>query len=193
MVTVSAGINGVPAVASLSPSRTGAGTGAFGMTVNGSELRARIRGALERHVATDHLCQQHATARDDAGERRRGNRHGAGDGFSPAPGGGKSAALPFSIAPPPALTVSATTAAPGTTVTVTLTNGLGGLYDWLAFAATTAPNTSYLTFVYIGGSTTTRTWTVTMPATPGPYKFRLLLNNGYTRAATSPTVTVIQP
>jgi hypothetical protein len=29
-----------------------------------------------------------------------------------------------------------------------------------------------------------------MPTTPGTYEFRLFLNNGYTRAATSPTVTV---
>ena len=32
-----------------------------------------------------------------------------------------------------------------------------------------------------------------MPSTPGTYEFRLFLNNGYTRAATSPPITVIQP
>src|SRR5260370_38960947 len=31
-----------------------------------------------------------------------------------------------------------------------------------------------------------------MPAAPGPYELRLFLNNGYFRAATSPTVTVTQ-
>ena len=36
-------------------------------------------------------------------------------------------------------------------------------------------------------------WTVPMPSTPGTYEFRLFNNNGYTRVATSPTVTVIQP
>src|SRR5215470_16159293 len=36
-----------------------------------------------------------------------------------------------------------------------------------------------------------RAWTVTMPATAGTYQFRLYLNNGYSRAATSPDVTVI--
>ena len=113
--------------------------------------------------------------------------------FSPSPGGGTSAALPFTIAPPPVLAVSATTATSGTTVTVTLTNGLGGAYDWLAFASTSAPNTSYNTFVYVGNAVTTRTWTVTMPQTPGTYEFRLFLNNGYTRVATSPPVTVIRP
>jgi hypothetical protein len=32
-----------------------------------------------------------------------------------------------------------------------------------------------------------------MPSTPGTYQFRLFLNNGYTRAATSADVTVMAP
>jgi hypothetical protein len=88
------------------------------------------------------------------------------------------------------LAVSTTTAAPGSTVTVTLTGGLGGATDWLAFASTSAPASSYIQYVYVGSGVTTRTWTVTVPATPGTYEFRLFLNNGYTRAATSPPVTV---
>jgi hypothetical protein len=95
--------------------------------------------------------------------------------------------------PPPELTVSTTTAAPGTPITVTLTNGRGGAADWMSFAATGAPNNSYLKFVYVGAGVTTRTWTVTAPSTPGTYEFRLFLNNSYTRAATSPTVTVPSP
>jgi hypothetical protein len=31
---------------------------------------------------------------------------------------------------------------------------------------------------------------VTVPTTPGTYQFRLFLNDGFVRAATSPTVTV---
>jgi hypothetical protein len=38
--------------------------------------------------------------------------------------------------------VDRTTAAPGSPVTVTLANGYGGKLDWLALAATTAPNGS---------------------------------------------------
>lgn len=91
---------------------------------------------------------------------------------------------------PPTITVSATTVAPGADVTATLTNSPGGQYDWLAFASTTAPNTSYTSFTYVGAGITTRTWTLKMPTTPGTYEFRLFLNNGYTRAATSPTITV---
>jgi hypothetical protein len=93
----------------------------------------------------------------------------------------------------PTLSVSATAVAPGSTVTVTLTNGFGGPTDWLAFASATAPNTSYLNYVYIGSGVTTRTWTVTVPSTPGTYQFRLFPNNGYTPAATSPTITVSNP
>ena len=73
---------------------------------------------------------------------------------------------------------------------MTLTGGLGGATDWFAFAAAAAPNGTYLQWTYVGAGVTTRTWTITAPATAGTYQFRLFLNDGYTRAATSPTVTV---
>ena len=110
--------------------------------------------------------------------------------FSPSPGGGTSAALPFTIGAAPVLTVSATSVAPGTPVTVTLTGGVGGSGDWLAFASTSMANTGYLSYTYVGSGIVTRTWTVTAPATAGTYEFRLFLDNSYTRVATSPTVTV---
>jgi hypothetical protein len=76
-------------------------------------------------------------------------------------------------------------------VTVTLTNGQGGATDWLAFAATGSANTSYVQFTYVGNGVSTRTWTVSVPAAVGStYEFRLFANNGYTRLATSPTMTV---
>jgi hypothetical protein len=186
-------MNPLPAVTGISPSRASAGSGAFTLTVNGSGFTAasevRWEGAPRPTTFVSSTQLRASIGATDVAA--------AGTAqvtvFSPAPGGGTSAALPFTIAPPPVLTVSATTAASGTTVTVTLTNGLGGLYDWLAFASTTAPNTSYNTFVYVGGGITTRTWTVTMPNPPGTYEFRLFLNNGYTRVATSPTITVVHP
>jgi hypothetical protein len=110
--------------------------------------------------------------------------------FTPAPAGGTSLSLPFAIVQGATLSVSTTTAAPGTSVTVTLRGGLGGWADWIAFAPTSAPNISYLAYTYIGNGVTTRTWTVAMPQQPGTYEFRLFLNNGYSRTATSPTVTV---
>jgi subtilisin family serine protease len=95
----------------------------------------------------------------------------------------------------PALAVSATTVQPGGSVTVTLTNGPGGAKDWLAFVAvgTVDGPGQYPQWVYVGAGTTTRTWTVTVPSTPGQYEFRFFLNDSYTRAATSPTVTVPAP
>jgi subtilisin len=192
-VTVSAGINGVPVIASLSPSRTSAGTGAFTLTVNGSAFAAssvvRWNGVARPTTFVSGTQLRASIAAADVAATGTAQV----SVFSPAPGGGTSSAVTFTIAPPPVLTVSTQTAAPGSTVTVTLTNGLGGLYDWMSFAATTAPNTSYNAFLYIGGSTTSRTWTVTMPATPGTYEFRLFLNNSYVRSATSPPITVIQP
>ena len=99
----------------------------------------------------------------------------------------------FSVTVAPVLTVNTTTVAPGGQVTVTLIGGFGGGADWLAFAPTSVPNTSYLQYIYVGAGVTTRSWTVTTPSTVGPYEFRLFLNNGYTRAATSPTVAVVAP
>jgi hypothetical protein len=42
----------------------------------------------------------------------------------------------------------------------------------------------------VGAGVTSRTWTITAPATPGQYEFRLFINDVYIRVATSPTVTV---
>jgi hypothetical protein len=47
-----------------------------------------------------------------------------------------------------------------------------------------------LQYVYVGAGINTRTWAVTVPGTAGACEFRLFLDNGDTRAATSPTVTV---
>jgi subtilisin family serine protease len=97
-------------------------------------------------------------------------------------------------APPPSettLAVDITTALPGDPVTVTVTAAPGGATDWLALAATGAPDNSFVAWTYVGAGVTNRTWTVTAPTTPGDYEFRLFLNNGYERAQTSPIVTVV--
>jgi hypothetical protein len=93
----------------------------------------------------------------------------------------------------PMLTVNTTSVVVGGSVTVTLTGGAGGSTDWLALAAASGADTSYVQWTYVGSGVTTRTWTVTMPTTTGTYEFRLFLNNGYSRAGTSPTVTTILP
>ena len=189
-VTVMQGANPVPALTSLSPARGFAGSGDLTLTANGSGFAPssilRWNGADR---PTTFVSSSQLRAAIPASDTVAVGTAQVGV-FSPAPGGGVSAALPFTIGEAPTLTVSATSVAPGASVTVTLTNGLGGGSDWLALAATSAPNTSYLKYIYLGAGTTTRAWTVTMPTTPGTYEFRLFLNNGYTRAATSPTVTV---
>jgi hypothetical protein len=189
-ITVSAAVNPAPTITSLSPARASAGTGAFTLTVNGtgfgtgSEVRWNGAPRTTTFVSATQLRASIAAADIAAPATAQVTV------FSPSPGGGTSAPVAFTIAPPPTLTVSATTVARGSQITVTHNDGLGGLYDWLSFAPVSAPNSSFITFVYVGGGTTSRTWTVTAPSTPGTYEFRLFLNNSYTRTATSPPVIV---
>jgi len=109
--------------------------------------------------------------------------------FTPPPGGGASASIALNILQP-VLTVDATTANVGDLVTVTLINGPGGNYDWLALAGVGDPDTTYITFAYVERGSTSSTWTALMPSTPGDYEFRLFATNTYTRLTTSPTVSV---
>jgi hypothetical protein len=97
----------------------------------------------------------------------------------------------------PTLTVSKTTAARGTTIQVTVTNGPGNPKDWTAMVAAASPDTSYLDWKYLNGSRTapttglkTATLTYTLPWTPGVYNFRLFANNTVSKIATSASVTV---
>src|SRR5207249_8133790 len=108
--------------------------------------------------------------------------------FTPGPGGGSSSPVPLTIVPAPILTVSATSVSPGAPITVTMTGGLNGESDWIAIAPTTAPDTTYVSYLYVKG--VNGSWTFTAPTAPGTYQFRLYLNNSYSRAATSPSFTV---
>src|SRR5439155_6492460 len=63
---------------------------------------------------------------------------------TPTPGGGTSSVLPFTIDPPPRLTVDRKSVAAGASVTATLAWSSGAVGDWLALAASDAPDTSYL-------------------------------------------------
>jgi hypothetical protein len=189
-ITVTPAANPVPQVTSLSPGAAAVGQPSFALTVNGSNFASSsiVRwNGNDRPTTYVSASQVKATilASDVAS---LGSAQVSV--FSPTPGGGTSTSLPFSIVPVPILSVSSTAVAPGGTVIVTLTGGLGGATDWFAFAPTTAPDTTFLQYVYVGAGITTRTWAVTAPSTPGTYEFRLFLNNGYVRVATSPTVTV---
>ncbi len=189
-ITAAPPANPVPVVASLSPGVATAGGAAFTLTVNGS-------GFVSTSVVQWNGASRPTTFRSSTQLQASipaGDIAAVGTALvsvaTPTPGGGLSSSLTFSIVNPPLLSVSTTKAAPGSNVTVTLDNGLGGLTDWIALASTSAADTSYLQWVYVGAGITTRTWTVTMPTALGAYEFRLFLNGGYTRAATSPTVTV---
>ena len=190
-VTVVPGPSPVPGLSSLSPASTIVGGGAFTLTVNGSGFVSssvvRWNGANRTTTFVSSSQLQAAIAASDVASVGTATV----TVFSPAPGGGTSGSLPFSVATSSGvIAVSATNVAAGTNITATLTNGPGGPSDWLALAATSAPNTSYVQYVYIGAGVTTKSWTIPAPAAPGTYEFRLFLNGGYTRAATSPTVTV---
>jgi hypothetical protein len=191
-ITVAVPPNPVPVATALSPSHIAAGSGPFTLSVTGSDFKPS---SVVRWNGSDRPTTYVSATQLNAAI---GSADVAAIGaasvsvFSPTPGGGTSGTLTFNVDPPPSLSVSTLSAPGGSPATVTLINGLGGATDWLALAATTAPNTSYLTWTYVGAGITSRTWTVNLPATVGSYEFRLF-KSGYTRVATSPTIAVTPP
>jgi agmatine deiminase len=80
---------------------------------------------------------------------------------------------------------------------VTVTNGPGNLRDWVGLYSVTGPNSPSLSWSYLHGTKsipdyamTEATLVFTAPTTPGEYHFRFFANGGYTRLATSATITV---
>ena len=191
VVTVDASVNPTPVATSLSPTFAMAGGPAFTLTVNGSKFMSgsvvRWNGASRPTTFVSATQLQAAIGAGDIAA--------AGSAsvtvFSPSPGGGTSATLPFTIRTTPVLAVSSTSVSGGGSVTVTLTNGTGGGGDWIALAGVGTANSTYVQYTYVGAGVTTRTWTVNAPPNPGQYEFRLFENYGYTRLATSPAVTVL--
>jgi hypothetical protein len=90
----------------------------------------------------------------------------------------------------PAISVTPQNVSGGGMVNVTLVNGLGSPFDWLTLAPVGSSDSTYWQWTYVPGGASTFTWTTVMPTTPGTYEFRLLLNGGYTRAATSAPITI---
>jgi hypothetical protein len=102
---------------------------------------------------------------------------------------------PITVAASPTVTLSATTVAPGGTVSATIANGPGNSLDWVGLFAVGAPPASYLRAAYLTGTLTPPvpgltggTVTFTLPLTPGTYEVRFFLNDSFTVLATSPTV-----
>ncbi len=107
---------------------------------------------------------------------------------------------PAVTARPPVLGVSATSVAPGGSITVTVADGSGNRADWVALAAVGSPLTTFVDWKYLNGTRslpptgmTSATLPFTMPQTTGSYEFRFFANNGYTLFATSPPVAVELP
>ena len=97
----------------------------------------------------------------------------------------------------PTVTLSATTVAPGGTVSATIANGPGHSLDWVGLFAAGAPSASYLRAAYLTGTLTPPvpgltggTLPFTLPLTPGTYEVRFFLNDSFTLLATSLTITV---
>lgn len=89
------------------------------------------------------------------------------------------------------LQLSATTVAPGASVTVTWTAPAGRLpQDWISVFAVGADNHEYGSWVYTGGAETGSA-TLVMPMTPGVYEVRYLLNNGWNDVFRSVPINVV--
>jgi hypothetical protein len=181
-------VSGAPGLISVTPIRATAGGPAITLTVNGSNFGAAsvVRWNAVNLATTFVSTNQLQAAVPASLVATPGTAQITV--FDPS-GGSTPGALTFTIGGPPALTVSAVSVRAGSNVMVTLTNGLGGDRDWLAFADAAAADTNFLQWTYVGGGVDTTTWTVMVP-TPGTYQFRLFLDDGFVRAATSPTVTV---
>jgi hypothetical protein len=95
------------------------------------------------------------------------------------------------------ITAAATTVSPGGTITLTIANGPGDPTDWVGLHGTADADTTYTHWVYLNGSRTvpatgytTATIQLAAPMTPGTYNARLFASNGFTKLATSVTITV---
>ena len=188
-ITVTQAPNPAPSLTSLSPTPAVAGV-PMTLTLNGSNF---VSTSIARWNGSNRTTT-FVSATQLKVSLTAGDVASAGTGqvsvFTPSPGGGLSAIVPLDIVPAPMLSVSTTSAARGSQVTLTLSGGLGGSSAWFALASTSAADTSYVAWTYVGNGATTATWTVTMPTTAGTYEFRLFRDNGYIRIATSPSVTV---
>ena len=191
VLTVDPSLNPAPIASALSPSQAVVGGTAFTLAVTGSKFISSsiVRWNGANRPTTFVSATQLQASIGSADIAALGTAQVTV--FTPAPAGGTSAPLTFTVSSPPTLTPNITTAVTGATVTVTLANGFGGSRDWLALASTSAANTSYLGWTYVGAGLFNRTWSVAMPSNPGTYEFRLFTNDGYTRVATSPTIVVV--
>jgi hypothetical protein len=102
--------------------------------------------------------------------------------------------------PPPTLTVTPASVVAGGAIDVVVTNGPGNTIDWVALHATGADDRTYQQWQFLNGAQsppssglTGASLQFTAPPTPGTYNIRFFANGGYTKLATSATITVAPP
>ena len=179
----------VPRLTAVTPSRIRAGQGPVTFTLNGSGFDAFTTAVWQGSpqfttILNANQLQTTIAAADIVSSSALLSVS------TPGPGGGTSMPLAVTIDSGAMLSASAAAAAPGDTLTATLGSGASAPNDWLALAQTGSPNTSYVQMIYVGLLPPNRQWTVTVPTTPGTYEFRMFLDNGFLRAATSQPVAV---
>jgi serine protease AprX len=96
----------------------------------------------------------------------------------------------------PTVTV-ATTVKAGAQFTVTVANGPANVLDWVTLSPASAPDAGYLTWMYLNGQRTippaglsSASFQFMAPMIPGTYNIRLFANNGWSKLATSGSITV---
>jgi hypothetical protein len=95
------------------------------------------------------------------------------------------------------ITLQSTTVSRGAAITFQVSNGPGNTLDWVGFFATGADDRVYQQWQFLSGTQsppasgrTSATLTFMAPQTPGTYNIRFFANGGYTKLATSATITV---
>ncbi|MBI3457071.1 MAG: DUF11 domain-containing protein, partial [Candidatus Rokubacteria bacterium] len=191
--------NPVPVVSTLSPSATAAGSAPFTLTVNGSDF---IPSSVVRWNGADRTTSFVSPSQLEAAIPAS-DVTTAGTAqvtvFNPAPGGGTSSALTFTITPVlpgnETLSVSPTTLAAGGTLTATW-SGIANPTpaDWIGLYLPASSDGGYLAYRYTTGYTSGSVPFV-LPAAlaPGTYELRLFSNNSLTRLAVSNPFTVPAP
>lgn len=97
----------------------------------------------------------------------------------------------------PAVAIASATVKAGQAIQFTVSDGPANLRDWVALTPAAAADTGYVSWVYLNGMKTapasgykSATLQLAAPATPGTYNIRFFANDGFTKLATSATVTV---
>lgn len=190
--------NVVPTLSSISPSKAVTGT-AFTMTVTGSGFvvgsQVRINGAGR---STTFVSSTQLTVAIPASDTATTGTRSV-TVFNPEPGGGESTPKTLTIIPPPTITINgatgATSAEPGSTLTVGISGGPGNTSDWVGLFAVGASDGNALQWSYLNGQTTppatgltSATLNFQMPTASGTYEVRMY-GKGFVRFATSGTIS----